>query len=270
MDAPHLRSSSRYGWIPDLPDARDHMFSAAPAVIANLPARVDLREKCPKVYDQGRIGSCTANAIVAAFQFCLGKQGMQDFLPSRLFVYYNERVITGTVLVDSGAHLRDGIKTVAKLGVCEEMDWAYDDTPADPRSGLFPLGSRAASKPPERCYRAARTNLVAAYRRLPRSLAQYRGCLAAGYPFVFGFSVYASFESAEVRATGTVPMPQPAETLVGGHAVLAVGYDDETGRFIVRNSWGDDWGDRGYFTLPYRYLTDRGLASDFWTINIVT
>jgi C1A family cysteine protease len=97
-----------------------------------------------------------------------------------------------------------------------------------------------------------------------------RGCLAAGYPFVFGFTVYSSFEGQEVAKTGVVSMPTPDEQVVGGHAVLAVGYDDASQAFIVRNSWGAGWGQEGYFTMPYAYLTTRALSSDFWTIRIVT
>jgi len=97
-----------------------------------------------------------------------------------------------------------------------------------------------------------------------------RGCLAAGYPFVFGFTVYESFETQDMAHSGVLQMPQPDEQVLGGHAGLAVGYDDASQRFIVRNSWGTDWGQAGYFTMPYAYLTTRGLASDFWTMRIVT
>jgi C1A family cysteine protease len=96
-----------------------------------------------------------------------------------------------------------------------------------------------------------------------------KGCLASGYPFVFGFSVYESFESPEVLDTGVVPMPSDGEAQLGGHAVLAVGYDDATARFIIRNSWGTSWGDGGYGYMPYAYLTDSDLAADFWTIRVV-
>jgi C1A family cysteine protease len=94
-----------------------------------------------------------------------------------------------------------------------------------------------------------------------------RSCLAEGFPFVFGFTVYASFESAKVANTGVVPMPVLAEKVLGGHAVLAVGYNDKQKRFLVRNSWGTGWGMSGYFTIPYAYLTDSNLADDMWTIR---
>ena len=250
------RRPSRYGWVPDLPDARDHLYAAPPRYLASLPASVDLRGQCPaEVYDQGQLGSCTANAIAAAVEFDLLKEGKPDFMPSRLFIYYNERIIEGTVDSDSGAMIRDGIKAVGKQGVCPETSWPYATT-------------KFTVAPPDECYQQALDHRIDAYQRVARVLNQFKGCLAAGYPFVFGFSVYESFESDLVAKTGDAPMPDTAnEQLMGGHAVPAVGYDDTLGRFRVRNSWGDGWGDHGYFTLPYAYLTDRGLASDFWTIR---
>jgi C1A family cysteine protease len=108
------------------------------------------------------------------------------------------------------------------------------------------------------------------YQRLSQISNQLKGCLASGYPFVFGFTVYESFESQQVAQTGHAPMPAPTEASIGGHAVIAVGYDDSQNWFIVRNSWGVGWGMKGYFTLPYAYLIDPNLASDFWIIRVVT
>jgi C1A family cysteine protease len=101
------------------------------------------------------------------------------------------------------------------------------------------------------------------------TLPQLKGCLASGSPVVFGFSVYESFESAAVAKTGTMPMPKPSEKQLGGHAVLAVGYDDAQERVIIRNSWGTGWGKKGCFTMPYAYITDDNLCDDFWTIRLV-
>jgi C1A family cysteine protease len=264
------RRTGRYGWRPDLPDARDHVFAAPQIALAALPPSVDLRVGCPAVYDQGQIGSCTANAIAAAFEFDLMKQQLPVFMPSRLFIYYNERKMEGTTGTDSGAQIRDGIKSVATLGVCSEDEWPYDDTPAESDGGPFPAGARDGEQPTGQCYQDALANRVTVYRRVVRTLDQMRGCLAAGYPFVFGFTVYDSFESQEMATTGELNMPQPTEQVLGGHAVLAVGYDDATQRFTVRNSWGPNWGQAGYFTMPYPYLTTSGLSSDFWTTRIVT
>ena len=246
----------RYGWTPDLPDQRDQLYAAPPAALQTLPPSVDLRPNCPPVYDQGELGSCTANAIGAAFQFEQMKQGIPNFMPSRLFIYYNERAMEGTVETDSGAMIRDGIKTANHDGAPPENLWPYDL-------------SKFRTKPPRKAYTEAQKNQVLLYRRITRDLNQMKACLATGYPFVFGFSVYESFESQDVARTGVVQMPAVTEQLVGGHAVMAVGYDDSQGRFIVRNSWGEGWGMGGYFTFPYTYMTQRSLSSDFWTIRLV-
>ncbi|SDP46897.1 Cysteine protease, C1A family [Nakamurella panacisegetis] len=250
------RRIQRYGWVPDIPDARDLMFAAPEPVIRTLPRAMDLRPQMPAVYDQGQLGSCTANAIGGAFEFVQLKEGLPDLIPSRLFIYYNERLLEGTVDQDSGAMIRDGMKIIHKLGACSENTWTYEI-------------EKFTAKPPDQAYTEALDHQVLVYRRVQQVLRQMQGCLAAGYPFVFGFTVYDSFESEEVAKTGVVPLPAPTESVLGGHAVLAVGYDDETQRFIVRNSWGPGWGMAGYFTMPYGYLTDASLAQDFWTIRIV-
>ncbi|HEX3792760.1 MAG TPA: C1 family peptidase [Pseudonocardiaceae bacterium] len=271
MTAPRSRSVARYGWVRDLPDARDHVFTVPAHVKAALPAAVDLRSGqpgLPPCYDQGQIGSCTANAIAGAVEFALRKEKLTDFLPSRLFVYYNERAMEGHVGSDSGAQIRDGVKSVSVQGVPPETEWPYEPVPAD-SDGKFPVGSREATKPSESVYEDALKNKVTSYQRVVQSLDQLRGGLAAGYPVLFGFTVYQSFESETVATTGVAQLPTAGEQVIGGHAVLAVGYDDAQQRFIVRNSWGTDWGMGGYFTLPYAYLTDSGLASDFWTVRVV-
>ncbi|MGA2623355.1 MAG: C1 family peptidase [Bacteroidota bacterium] len=246
----------RFGWLPDVPDHRDHLYAAPVEWLVKLPAKVDLSSKCPPVYDQGQLGSCTANAIAAAIEFDLMKQKGKAFVPSRLFIYYNERVMEGTVNSDSGAQIRDGIKSVGKQGDCPESEWPYDI-------------AEFAVKPPARCFKDALRYEVLSYQRVVQTSSQMKGCLASGYPFVFGFSVYESFESPAVAKSGHASMPKPNERLLGGHAVVAVGYDDANQRFIVRNSWGSGWGMKGYFTLPYAYLLDQHLADDFWTIRAV-
>jgi C1A family cysteine protease len=251
------RSVKWYGWVPDLPDQRDRVFRAPLARIGPLPSRVDLRSLCPPVWDQGALGSCTAQAIAAALEFDQMKQRLADvFDPSRLFIYYNERVMEGTVDEDAGAMIRDGIKSVSKRGAPHERLWPYEL-------------KQFRAKPGALAYADAREHAAVLYQRVTQDTQQLRGCLAAGYPFVFGFSVYASFESDAVASSGRVPMPKPTEKMVGGHAVLAVGYDHATKRFIVRNSWGRAWGQDGYFTMPYDYLLDGNLSDDFWTVTLV-
>ena len=274
-----MRRIKNYGWIPDLPDHRDFVYAAPLRRIGVLPKQIDLREKCPPVYDQGELGSCTANAIGAAHQFCQAKQNSEDkiltqssqreerkgtvssfltssWVPSRLFIYYNERVIEKTEDEDSGAMIRDGIKSIAKQGVCPEKTWPY-------------VISRFRTKPARPCYAEAMDNQALTYYSVKQNLNQMKGCLASGYPFVFGFSVYESFESAEVARTGRVPMPGKGESQLGGHAVMAAGYDEAKKVFIVRNSWGTRWGVKGYFTMPYDYLLDPNLSADFWTVRLV-
>ena len=246
-----------YGWVPDIPDQRDFMYAAPVETMAALPPSADLRPNCPKeVYDQGQLGSCTANALAGALEFDQIKQAMATFTPSRLFIYYNERVIEHTVATDSGAQLRDGIKSVGSIGACPESDWAYDIT-------------KFADKPSTLAYKGAPLGKALQYQRVPQILTQMKGCLASGYPFVFGFTVYESFESDPVAKTGVAPMPAAGEKVLGGHAVMAAGYDDSSQRFLVRNSWGPGWGMAGYFTLPYAYLTDANLSDDFWTVRMV-
>lgn len=253
---PVADKTARYGWTPDLPDQRDLLY-AAPRGLLPLPTKVDLRLRCPPVFDQGELGSCTANAIGAAFKYELMKlKRGEDFLPSRLFIYYIERAIEQTINSDSGAQIRDGMKCVNKQGVCPESMWPYDT-------------SKFAIKPTDPCFTNAKEHQVLSYHRVARALNQMRGCLADGYPFVFGFAVYESFESSEVAQSGKLNMPKKNEQRVGGHAVLAVGYEDEAKRFIVRNSWGAAWGKKGYFTIPYDYLMEEQLSDDFWTIRMV-
>jgi C1A family cysteine protease len=226
-----------YGWQADRPDF-DHFYGVPPLILQTLPTSVDMRSNCPPIYDQGNLGSCTANAIAGAIAYDQKKQQLSEFTPSRLFIYYNERLKEGTVNSDSGAAIRDGIKSVAKQGACAEAEWPYDI-------------NQFSVKPTQVCYDSALMHKVILYQRIVNNLLQMKGCLASESPFVYGFTVYESFESEEVAATGIVPMPQQGEQVLGGHAVMAVGYDDSKQFFICRNSWGESWGDNGYFYMPY-------------------
>lgn len=251
------KQTYQLGWIPDLPDSRDLAYAATLSVMKKLPASMDLRSQCPPVYDQGQLGSCTGNALAGAYEFDRIKEKKKDFMPSRLFIYYNERVIEHSVSSDAGAQIRDGIKTLNKQGVCPEKEWPYDI-------------SKFADKPPAKCYTDAKKNEIQSYQRLDNTnLTALKSCISEGYPFVFGFTVYESFMSAAVAKNGKMPMPKTGEKVVGGHAVMAVGYNDAKGVVIVRNSWATTWGDKGYFYMPYAYITSNNLCDDFWTIRLV-
>ena len=247
------RSPKWYGWLPDLPDHRDLLYSAIAPRVRKLPRKIDLQANCSPVEDQGQLGSCTANSLVGALEFLENKDGTSYVDLSRLFIYYNERVIEGTIDQDSGAFIRDGIKSLAKQGVCPESDWPY-------KIATF------RKRPSVSCYRTAKKHRIISYHRI-NTVDEMRSCLTDGFPFVFGFTVYESFESQKVAKSGVVDLPAAKEKVVGGHAVMGVGYDDSKKRFLIRNSWGADWGRKGYFTIPYTYLSDRNLSDDFWTIR---
>jgi len=244
-----------YGWRRDTPDFRDLLYrTVTPAEAATLPPHTDVRPTCPPIVDQGQLGSCTGNGIAAALGFLENKDNINPNTPfSRLFIYYNERVIEGTVSSDSGAEIRDGINSLTNQGCCYESTWPYDIT-------------QFAVQPPATAYIEGAQHLILQYQRIT-DINQMKACLASGYPFVFGITVYESFESDTVASTGVVPMPANTESVLGGHCIVAVGYDDSTQTFIFRNSWGTSWGQAGYGTIPYAYLTNPNLASDFWYIT---
>lgn len=250
----------KLGWIPDIPDDRDYIYEAPFKLRGSMPSKVDLRKICPPVYNQGNLGSCTANALLAAVECGKKIKRQKTFRLSRLFLYYNEREMMGTVYSDSGAFLRDGVKSLNKQGVCPEKEWTY--------SANTKYGAKFTKKPPKKCYDSALDHQIVSYRRIPVILDEMRACLAEGFPFVFGFSVYQSFMTEEVSTTGIMPIPRSGEKLLGGHAVMAVGYDDEKKMLLVRNSWGKKWGDKGYFWMPYNFLRSKNCA-DFWTIRDV-
>ncbi len=242
----------QYGWVPDIPDYRDFPFKRVKPRV-KIPDKVDLRGKCSSVEDQGTLGSCTANAGVAVYEYLETVQNMPFDDKSRLFLYWNTRSIQGTTGEDSGASIRDTIKALAKWGVCPEKSWPYTI-------------SKFKTKPPRPCYTDAAKHKIISYERL-NTLNDMLGCLADGFIFEFGFSVYESFESDKVKKTGIVPIPKKKEQLLGGHAVCGVGYDQKKKWLICRNSWGVEFGDKGYFYLPFDYVTDRNLSDDFWVVR---
>jgi C1A family cysteine protease len=219
-----------------------------------LPSDVDLRPDMPPVYDQGQLGACTGNGIAAAVDYSRKVDGMSLLTPSRLFIYYNERAIEGTVSEDAGAEIRDGITTLTKWGVCSEAEWPYQ--PAHFRS-----------KPAAQCYADAKKNVIESYQRVPQTKDSFQAALFNKRPVIIGFTCYESLENDAVERTGDVPLPGDNEKAIGGHCVLASGYRAD-GKIRFRNSWGTTWGDGGYGTLPWDYVLDPNLASDFWFIEV--
>lgn len=242
----------RYAWIADRADARDFHYQA-PRRFLKLPKSVDLRSSCSAVEDQGELGSCTGNASVGALEFLEIKKGVSFVELSRLMAYYNARKLEGTVRRDAGAEIRDVVKGLAKVGTCAEALYPYDV-------------KRFTKAPSAAALKDAAARRITSYHRIV-GLNDLRACLAEGYPFIFGFTVYESFESERVATSGVLSMPEPNERVLGGHAVLAVGYDDGDRTLLVRNSWGENWGIKGYFRMPYAYIENASLSDDFWTIR---
>lgn len=247
----------KLAWKPDLPDFRDHLYETTGTA---LPTSVDLSPFCSPVEDQGDLGSCTANALVGAVEFLENKNSGEfevngKFVDlSRLFVYYGERVLEGTTKEDSGAYIRDGVKVLAQKGVSTEALCPYNV-------------AKFKNKPASKAYTDAKKRKIAEYIRITTGLQGIKENVAAGYPVAFGFTVYSSFMTQHVADTGIMPMPAKNEAVEGGHAVLVVGYDDAKNAVLVRNSWGPDWGLKGYFWMPYAYISNANLCDDFWTIR---
>ena len=241
------RFPNSYGWIRDNPDVRDRYFE--PPHMMDIPPVVNLQSDFPPPYSQGKINSCTAQALSAIIEYNERKQAS----PSRLFIYYNERLLMNTTESDSGASMRTGIKSVSQYGYCREDIWPYTI-------------DKWKTKPNRTAYRFANSNKINNYSRINQNIRQLKLSLASRNPFVFGFTVYEKFESNEIRTSGLLSMPNN-EKMLGGHAVIAVGYDDNDQTFMIRNSWGPDWGLNGYFKMPYEYISDPNLAADFWIIN---
>lgn len=245
----------KYPVKPDRPDLRDKVFSSPEfRTTAELPQSVDLRSKCSPVVDQGQLGSCTANAIVSGLrEFLLLNEQSQPLFTrlSRLYLYWHERQLEHTIDQDAGAIIRDGMKVLQHNGVCPEQDYPYDIKTFE-------------EQPTSQAEHDAPTYRIKAYHRVT-NLDMLKAALASGLPVVLGFSVYQSFESPDTAKTGIVHVPDTkSEQLLGGHAVLAVGYDESKQWVIVRNSWGTGWGDQGYCYFPYEMFTD-GVVNDMWT-----
>jgi C1A family cysteine protease len=250
-----MKTKIKLGWKPDIPDHRD--FYKLEKITKTLPRYVYLAPYCPPVYEQGELGSCTAQAVAAAIEFDRQKDKMPPLSPSQLFIYYNTRVLQDTINYDSGATLRDTMKTVNQQGYCKEAEWTYNI-------------NKFAIKPSLNCYQNALLNKVPVYSRVNQTINSLKQALVNKSLFVFGMSCYESFLSDTVAQNGIVPMPGQNEGFLGGHAVCAVGYNDSYKRFLVRNSWGYKWGlinNPGYFTIPYDYVLNTDLCCDFWVIN---
>lgn len=252
-----------FGWIPDRPDFRDRQYAPPAYLMAQaLPRKTSNREvlrgRSPwsPAWDQRRIGSCGPHTSARDIVFAALAQQKQlsVMMPSRNFIYYISRREMGPQYVnqDSGVSNREMLKALNKYGWCDEALHPYTDGPA------------FVTRPSDAAFAQAATRKIVEYLAVPQQLETMKACLAAGDPFIFGFSVYSNMMTPQVEATGDIPMP--AGNQQGGHDVLVVDYDDDLQRFILFNSWGE-WGKAGEGSIPYAYATNPRMASDFWTVR---
>jgi C1A family cysteine protease len=242
----------KYHWVKDKIDTRDHPYRLTGATQPNI---VDLRQYCSSIEDQGKLGSCTGNAIAGAIEL-LHKRQSRTLDISRLFIYYYERKFIGTVNYDSGAYIRDGIKACYTYGAPTENLWPYNI-------------SKFKMQPHKTAIVDALKRKVTSYQRA-LDFNQVIDSITSGYPVTIGFNVYSSFDSPAVAKTGIMPYPNVnKERLLGGHAVLIVGYNKTNNTFIVRNSWGTRWGDKGYFYMPFQVIQNTSMSRDFWVIKSI-
>jgi C1A family cysteine protease len=262
------------GWQRDLPDIRDLQLDS-PGIqeimaqsdvlqaLVRLPTAKDLRPWCTPIEDQGNLGSCTANAGVGLMEYYQCKAFSKYLDGSRLFLYKATRNLEGWT-GDTGAYLRSTMKAMVLFGIPPERYWPYQISQFDLEPTAF-------------CYSFGQSFKTIKYYRIDppgtstsKVLSTIRRNMAAGLALMFGFTVYNSIPPIGT-GSGEIPFPEPTERTLGGHAVVAVGYDDkkqigkEKGALLIRNSWGTDWGEQGYGWLPYAYV-ESGLAVDFWSL----
>jgi C1A family cysteine protease len=239
----------------------EHKFTSEHHIISSqlLPPKFDLRTTgfIPDILDQGQIGTCAGNELSNALKFCLKKEKASLFQPSRLFIYYFARLLDGSPTTeDTGISIKSGCDSIRKYGVCSENNWGYDiakytDQPVDP------------------AIKAAKTHTNFSYLLVSQNETSIKQALFSGFPIVFGIKVYESFESEQVAKTGIVPMPDTSkEKNLGSHCCQLIGWEDTTQTFLCANSWGTEWGQEGFFTLPYKFVLDPNLASDFWQLRL--
>lgn len=262
-----LKQRVNFGWIPDLPDFRDKLAFPGkvivPQMAAKLPTSVDLRERHTfNVMDQGYIGSCVAHAVGSAIEYAQHTRPndpkVSDFLEedrkfpvSRLFLYYEARRPIDTLEEDSGCYIRDAMRVAYNIGVPRETGWGYREEAFD-------------QEPPARSYKSAPYHKITSYKSVAVNNDEIRLALMMSNPVVFGVSIFESFYD---ERNGMVPMPTYSDEYLGGHSMLIVGYDDRTRRYTVLNSWGNTWGDDGFCYIPYDYIGNRQLGSDYWILN---
>lgn len=243
------------GFRADKPDFRDVYFKDTLYKKGlKIDNQIDWTSRIGPCWDQGDIGSCVAHGVGSLVAYV-----NPNYMPSRLKLYYDGRVIEKTVSIDSGLEIRDGVKAAVTVGVCPESMWAYDT-------------SKFKKKAPAACYTKANDKFITKYSRVNNTIDEMLNCLQQGSPIVIGATLYESFESDTVAKNGVVPMPTTREQTIGGHCTAIYGADVSRKMFLVRNSWGTDWGihdgkHNGYYWFPFAYAENTDLVSDCWMIT---
>ena len=241
----------------DQPDSRDFRITFP---VTTRPALVDRRALVPTIYHQGTLGSCTAHAAGTIFDTIQNRDFPAHggrFTPSRLFIYYNTRKLEGTIDRDVGSSLRNAMKTLSRDGACNETLWPYEV-------------ARFRECPVPRAYENGLKNRTIRYMRITHTEEQMEQCLSNGHPFAFGLRIYQYWYDPSVRSTGVIRAPLPTDRFLGGHAMVCVGYNRARRVFIVVNSWGPSWGDRGVCYIPYTYMLNTTQAYDLWIVQATT
>jgi len=255
-----MKTRPKYHWVPELPGKHYPRLDHTKLPVVHIDSIIDMSSHMSAIENQHSLGSCTSHAIVGMMEYLqnyaagFANDHFQFEKLSRLFVYFNERFLEGTIKKDAGALISDGMKSLVRWGICKESLWPYKIR-------------QYKKQPPPEAFAEAVTRRIKEYAKVDQTEEAIEATLAAGFPIVFGMTIYTTFESDEVAASGFVPMPEcDIEECLGGHALLIVGYNRITRMLKIRNSWGPEWGDKGYFYVSIDYILDRDLADDFWTV----
>lgn len=250
-------SEFKLNWKPSPYDSRDLETERPLKLTAvKIPVKFELPIQVP-IYDQKTLGSCTSNSGCVCYRYEV-RERLKDFEPSRLFLYYNTRVLEGTQNEDSGAYIRDVFKSLSKSGLAAEKTWPYDI-------------NKFTQQPPTEAFDEGRKHLVTKYAKVKQTRLDIQSVLLSGACVSFGFTVYESFMSGKwASKTGKMPIPKKGEEILGGHAVTIIGWDNRRKSFLIQNSWGESWGQNGKFWMPYTFLLDSDMANDFWCIEEIS